>query len=62
MRTEGASGVGLGWAEVWKPDVANKMARMRVILWINAEHFDVLHDLRHKSTLECNDMVEQLFI
>ena len=45
-----------------KPDVVNKMIKMRRALLINAEYFDLLHDVRHKSTQEGSDTVDQVFI
>ena len=45
-----------------KPDVVNKIVKMQRFLLINAEYFDLLHDLRHKNTQEGSDMVDQVFI
>ena len=35
-----------------KPDVVNKIVIMQRVLLINAEYFDLLHNLGHKNTQE----------
>ena len=52
----------LGMPGRGKPDVVNKIVKMPGVLLINAEYFDLLYNIRHKSAQEGGDMVDQVFI